>query len=860
MKKILALVLALVMTMSMATISSGAAYSDADKVQYVDAVNTMSALGVMGGYADGSIRPQADVTRGAAAKMVAMVATGSNATTIGYYAGTSSFADVPASHTFADAVAYCVARGIVAGYGNGYYGVGDNVKGWAVAKMVLVAMGYDAEAYGLTGSGQDALNTITLASQVGLFNGMAADFVATEAASREECAQIVYNALTIEGVKVKETTSNGVVSYTGSGKVLLENYIKGANDSKSALEQLNKGVVTANQATGEYYTVIGGENYNLETGLDLIGHMVTVVKSSVQKTDDYGTKYYDAYAVVDLSKVVTVAADISGETKFDAAFGKAAISDASAKVFKNYSVVTAADGFEDGKSAKAGTYVLYTNEAGATSLVSVLTSDLTVGYVTNYKAGTAKVNGSLKVDGVEFDVNETIYTVPNSTGVTVVSYYDGIAKDDVVVVEKTGKLITVSKAATVTGTVGSYDAKNFALTIDGTTYYTSYDYTETGLNITGLLAPAAAVATKVVAYLDNTGAVFAMVAAPDATTAAGLVYTVANYKTGVAGAYGSSEALYVQCVDMDGKEVSYQVEKALDDADLKDLKNVSTYVGADGVTYANFAAPLTNAEIKDDVATDIGAYDVKVASTNNYFASNVKFLFVTGEKELLKVEVKSGVQAVTDAYDYYMTTSTTGNNTVQYVVVNAPASTSVESTDVVYVSANAAVTKGTYTGTDGKLYSCDVYGVYINGEYKTVKVAAGKAPVKGIFNQYSVDSATGLYSFAKYEKKVVVDGTVSNLYGSMLTVKDSVLVDIDASAAKIIDVYYAENSATNSELVEITSLDGLFAEAGTNATVSVVYEETAGYPSSIVAIYVVKGPVETTGDSTTGGSTTGVLA
>ena len=72
MKKILALVLALVMTLSLATISSGAAYSDADKVQYVDAVNTMSALGVMGGYADGSIRPQADVTRGAAAKMVAL--------------------------------------------------------------------------------------------------------------------------------------------------------------------------------------------------------------------------------------------------------------------------------------------------------------------------------------------------------------------------------------------------------------------------------------------------------------------------------------------------------------------------------------------------------------------------------------------------------------------------------------------------------------------------------------------------------------------------------------------------------------------------------------------------------------------
>ena len=200
MKKILALVLALVMTMSVAAISSSAAYSDADSVQYVDAVNTMSALGVMGGYADGSIRPAADVTRGAAAKMVAMVATGSNAPTIGYYKGTSSFADVPATHTFADAVAYCVARGIVAGYGDGNYGVADNVKGWAIAKMVLVAMGYDAAAYGMEGTGS-ALNTITLASQKGLFAGMEADFNANEAASREECAQIVYNALNKTGVE-----------------------------------------------------------------------------------------------------------------------------------------------------------------------------------------------------------------------------------------------------------------------------------------------------------------------------------------------------------------------------------------------------------------------------------------------------------------------------------------------------------------------------------------------------------------------------------------------------------------------------------------------------------------------------------
>ena len=838
MKKILALVLALVMTLSLATISSGAAYSDADSVQYVDAVNMMSTLGVMGGYADGSIRPQADVTRGAAAKMVAMVATGSNPTTIGYYKGTSSFADVPATHTFADAVSFCVARGIVAGYGDGTYGVADNVKGWAVAKMVLVAMGYDAKAFGMEGAGS-ALNTITLASQKGLFAGMKADFNANEAASREECAQIVYNALNKTGVEKNNMNSDGSYTYKDSTAKLVDKY-----------NTMVKDVVTANAATGAGYTVINGVNYNVETGLDLIGHKVAVVPSSVKKTDAAGYDYYDAFAVVDLSSVVTVAADISNADKFDAAFGKAAIDASGVKMFKDYKEETWAHGFTDGSAAKAGTYVLYTDENG-TDLVSALTYDFSVGYVTGFSAGTAKVDGYVKVGGGA-SVNEKIHTVANNDGYTMVSYYDGIAQDDVVVVQKTGLLTTVIKAETVTGTVSAYDAANYTLTIDGKDYYTSatasgskFTSTDADLKVTGLLTANDAVSKKVVAYLDATGAVFAMVTAPDATNDAGIVWTVANYTTKAATAYGEATSTFVQCVDMNGKEVSFQVESALTGADLNNLKKVYTYV-KNGVTYAAFDGALVNEAIAADVGTDIGAYDVKVASTSNYFASDVKFIYVANSLSDLFVEVKTGVQAVTDAYDYYYTTSaTSSNNTVKYVVVNNYASTAVASTDVVFCSANAAVTKCTYTGTDGKLYSCDVYGVYINGEYTNVKVAAGYEPATG-FNSYSVDAATGLYSFADYTTDVLEGAVATNLYNGMLTL-DSVITDVAASSAKIIDVRYAE-AADKTNLVEITTLDGLFYEvAGAtakNATVSVVYEKSAGYPSNIVAIYVTAAPVD----------------
>ena len=71
MKKFLSLVLALVMTMSLVTVSAGAKdFSDSTKIQYKEAVDVMSAVKVIDGYADGSFNPSATLTRGAAAKII----------------------------------------------------------------------------------------------------------------------------------------------------------------------------------------------------------------------------------------------------------------------------------------------------------------------------------------------------------------------------------------------------------------------------------------------------------------------------------------------------------------------------------------------------------------------------------------------------------------------------------------------------------------------------------------------------------------------------------------------------------------------------------------------------------------------
>ena len=71
MKKFLSLVLALVMTMSLVTISAGAKdFTDNSSITYNEAIDVMSAVKVIDGYPDGSFKPSTQLNRGQAAKIL----------------------------------------------------------------------------------------------------------------------------------------------------------------------------------------------------------------------------------------------------------------------------------------------------------------------------------------------------------------------------------------------------------------------------------------------------------------------------------------------------------------------------------------------------------------------------------------------------------------------------------------------------------------------------------------------------------------------------------------------------------------------------------------------------------------------
>ena len=215
MKKFLSLVLALVMTMSLVTISAGAEFTDDSAVDYSEAVDVISTLGIVGGYPDGSFKPQNTLTRGAAAKIICNLMLGTKVA--GQLPSIASYSDVPAGSTYAPYIAYLKSEGVVGGYADGTFKPGNTLTGYAFLKMLLGAQGYDAAAEGLSGDGWQ-ISVAKLAKENGLYDGNDS-FNGNLAATREEACLYALNTLKAVPKKYEggsTVTINGIAITTGA--------------------------------------------------------------------------------------------------------------------------------------------------------------------------------------------------------------------------------------------------------------------------------------------------------------------------------------------------------------------------------------------------------------------------------------------------------------------------------------------------------------------------------------------------------------------------------------------------------------------------------------------------------------------
>ena len=203
------MVLALVMTLSLAV--SANAFKDDKSISddYAEAVAVLNGMGVFKGYEDGSFQPKGDITRAEVSAIVYRVYTQDvKDAKASMYATYNKFSDMAGAGWAQGYIGYCANAELVKGYPDGTFKPSGKVTGYEVLAMILRAVGYDKNG---EFSGADwALHVAQTAQQAGVLkNVKGIDLNAP--ATRELVAELLFRAIA-EASTVTYTPAFGYVT------------------------------------------------------------------------------------------------------------------------------------------------------------------------------------------------------------------------------------------------------------------------------------------------------------------------------------------------------------------------------------------------------------------------------------------------------------------------------------------------------------------------------------------------------------------------------------------------------------------------------------------------------------------------
>ena len=247
-KKILALVLAFACAFTM---FAGAAFADQADIKATDAVNMLSALGVINGYDDGSYKPDATVTRAEMAKMI-FVVRNNKIDDSAYKNNSTKLTDVN-NHWAAGYIKFCESQGIIAGKGNNQFAPDATVTGVEAAKMLLVVSGYDAQKAGLTGSAWQT-NVLKYAGAAGILDDV--NSALESGLPRQYAAQMIYNTLDTNRVKWSKDSESFDDLLNGGVKETVGHAYMGLTKSTGTLVSISKDALTLANVDGAESDVI----------------------------------------------------------------------------------------------------------------------------------------------------------------------------------------------------------------------------------------------------------------------------------------------------------------------------------------------------------------------------------------------------------------------------------------------------------------------------------------------------------------------------------------------------------------------------------------------------------------------------
>ena len=458
MKKFLSLVLALVMTMSLVTVSAGAKdFTDNSKINYEEAVEVMSTLGVVGGYTDGTFKPQGTLTRGAAAKIICNLILGTT-TADALTADAAPYKDVATTNVFAPYIAYCAKERIISGYADGTFRPGNTLTGYAFMKMLLGALGLQADKEGYTGPNWSiSVAKRALSKDVALDDGLKGEFNGAKAATREEACLYALNML-----------KAGTFSYPNDNTVIVGNV--SVSTSAKAVQDKNK----------PYYETVF-KNLFAHSTSDAFGRPATrwdykgVKIGTYAKTPDLtyvgSVKVNDIYADLNMStKDTTANLYVNGESFDTAKNGKDAATFTVSKA--NDTKLDKLGGTAD-KIGNGTLIEVYRNDDN--NHVDVIAMSVYAGKITDVKDATSKKDAYVVVDtdSTIADFNDEYET-------------EAFAEDDVVAFTYAdGEIQTMYKMESVSGELTKKVIEK-SLTIGDTTYKYGKEYTFNGTSEAGL--------------------------------------------------------------------------------------------------------------------------------------------------------------------------------------------------------------------------------------------------------------------------------------------------------------------------------------------------------------------------------------
>ena len=262
MKKLLAMVLALVMTLSLAVSASAVKADEKINEDYAEAVAVLNGMGVFKGYEDGSFKPENNITRAEVATIIYRIYTGDVAKNdkSGLYASYNKFTDMAGAGWAAGYIGYCANAELVKGYPDGTFKPSGNVTGYEVLAMILRAVGYDKNGE-FTGADW-ALNVAKYAEQLKILENVAKTTDLSAPATRELVSEILFRAINVPMVTYTAAFGYQNVGLNGDtdNKLFKNNISLGKKnfdlEKNETADKFGRPTITWKYNTGDEETVI----------------------------------------------------------------------------------------------------------------------------------------------------------------------------------------------------------------------------------------------------------------------------------------------------------------------------------------------------------------------------------------------------------------------------------------------------------------------------------------------------------------------------------------------------------------------------------------------------------------------------